>query len=109
MEQNPYESSVAEANPKSTLGITIGRIVAVAFWLLSLLVALDLALSLLLTPEYVENMKSAPWPFAIGTATTHILPSSALALLGVAAWRRSIIFAVIGLVPLLPLAYSWAR
>jgi hypothetical protein len=97
MDQNPYESP-REANPRSTLAITIGRIAAVVLWVLAALRIVNGVLVALLVPGASEFMKSDPAIFAMFFASRYLLPSSGIALLGLAAWRRKVIFAALGIV-----------
>src|SRR5262245_34551174 len=96
MDQNPYESPGDDVKPRSTLGITIGRIVAVVLWVIAVLRISDGVLAAIFVPSASEFMKSAPALFAAFFASRYILPSAGISLLGVAAWRRRVTFAVLG-------------
>ena len=106
MEQNPYEAPTSETGLKSTLGLTVRRLIAIAFWLLAIGVV---TIFIVIVEEMTRKRQSMPPIFGVGTAVTFALPAVGTALLGYSVWKGSRILAALGIAALLPLAYSLWR
>src|SRR5262245_30749651 len=102
MEDNPYASPKPEINQPPDTGRLLLRLLAVCFWLMSLLLVFGIVTSWNrpeITARSAENPVFAAAIWTVG----FILPALGLAVLGLASWRRRWVLAFIGLAGFMPL------
>ena len=105
MDVNPYRSPTTSGGERSTLGIALLRVLAVACWVAALLPILGF-LSVINRPEIAEKSEQH-FPLFVGlNVIMFALPALGFALLGVASWRRSQSFLIAGIVAFLPIALA---
>jgi hypothetical protein len=96
MVQNPYESPAPSAKPPVRPSRLLFRILAIFFWLLSLLTVWAF-LSVVSLPQNLERRTSDPALFWGLCAIMFALPAIGLVLLGIASWWRVRWLAYVGI------------
>jgi hypothetical protein len=101
---NPYESPAPDAGQHSTLATALRYLVAIAFWLASLLPVL--AYFLIASRPDIVAKRDANLPMCVAVCgTMFALPAIGLALFGAAIWRRSKWLALAGSAGFLPIIH----